>query len=96
MPCKHTICDNCVVIFGAERSVAQYHTDLLQCPICADRFKLTIRRVPPTKGPVIFSLDGGGARGYFQLGLLQAVEKRLEGMPFAELPDLCIGTSVGA
>jgi patatin-like phospholipase/acyl hydrolase len=30
-----------------------------------------------------------------QLGLLQELENRLEGVPLVELPDLCGGTSVG-
>lgn len=95
MPCRHTICDNCVVIFGIKSSSAEYHTDLSRCPICGDRFTLTIRRLPPTKGPVIFSLDGGGVRGLIQLGLLRAIENRLEGMSITEVPDYCNGTSVG-
>lgn len=95
LSCRHTICDNCVVIFGTKSSFAEYHTDIPQCPICGDSKTLTVRRLPPTKGPVIFSLDGGGARGMIQLGLLQELENRLEGVPLVELPDLCGGTSVG-
>lgn len=95
MPCRHTICDNCVVIFGITSSSAEYHTDLSQCPICGNRFTLTFRRLPPTKGPVILSLDGGGVRGMIQLGLLQAMENRLDGISITEVPDYCIGTSIG-
>ncbi|KAJ5642529.1 hypothetical protein N7490_006529 [Penicillium lividum] len=95
MPCKHTICDNCVTLFGNVSSYAEYHTDLSECPICGEDFKIIIRRLPPTKRPVIFSLDGGGTRGIIQLGLLRALEKRLL-TPIAQIPDLCTGTSVGA
>ncbi|KAJ5861938.1 uncharacterized protein N7529_009248 [Penicillium soppii] len=56
---------------------------------------MTIRQLPPTKRPVILSLDGGGVRGLIQLGLLCVLEKRI-GIPIALLPDLCAGTSVGA
>jgi patatin-like phospholipase/acyl hydrolase len=55
---------------------------------------MTIRQLPPTKRPIILSLDGGGVRGLIQLGLLCALEKRI-GLPIALLPDLCAGTSVG-
>lgn len=94
LPCKHALCDTCVMIFGKPSSLGEYHVDLAQCPICDQRFKVTIRQLPPTKHPVILSLDGGGVRGLVQLGLLRALEKRV-GLPIAALPDLCIGTSVG-
>ncbi|KAJ5611997.1 hypothetical protein N7510_005191 [Penicillium lagena] len=95
MPCKHALCDTCVMIFGTLSATGKYHVDLTQCPICEERFNITIRQLPPTKHPVILSLDGGGVRGLVQLGLLQALEKRF-GMSMADLPDLCTGTSVGA
>ena len=55
---------------------------------------MVIRQLPPTKRPVILSLDGGGVRGLVQLGLLRALERRL-GILIGSLPDYCIGTSVG-
>ena len=94
MQCRHAVCENCIVVFGKSNPRAQYHTDLPQCPICSQATHLTIRRLPPTKRPIVFSLDGGGVRGIIQLGLLRALEKRL-GMPIGQIPDLCIGTSVG-
>ncbi|KAJ5938376.1 hypothetical protein N7466_001510 [Penicillium verhagenii] len=95
MPCKHALCDTCVVIFGKSSSSGEYHWDLTECPVCGEPFLVSIRQLPPTKHPVILSLDGGGVRGLIQLGLLQALEKRI-GLPIASLPDLCLGTSVGA
>lgn len=94
MPCKHALCDTCVMIFGKPSATGEYHVDLTQCPICEESFNITIRQLPPTKHPVILSLDGGGVRGLVQLGLLLALEKRL-GISMADLPDLCTGTSVG-
>ena len=94
LPCKHTLCDTCVVIFGNSSLLGEYHFDITQCPICDERFNITIRQLPPTKHPVILSLDGGGVRGLIQLGLLRALEERI-GVPIASLPDLCTGTSVG-
>ncbi|CAG8891594.1 unnamed protein product [Penicillium salamii] len=95
LPCKHAICDTCVVIFGRPSRLGDYHFEIAQCPICEERSDVTIRQLPPTKPPVILSLDGGGVRGLIQLGLLRALESRI-GIPIASLPDLCIGTSVGA
>ncbi|KAJ5771523.1 uncharacterized protein N7511_003574 [Penicillium nucicola] len=95
LPCKHTLCDTCVVIFGHPSVLGEYHFEIAQCPICDERSHVTIRQLPPTKHPVILSLDGGGVRGLIQLGLLQALEKRI-GVSITSLPDLCMGTSVGA
>jgi hypothetical protein len=94
MPCKHALCDTCVVIFGKSSSLGEYHWDLTECPVCEDTFLVRIRQLPPTKHPVVLSLDGGGVRGLIQLGLLRALEKRI-GLPIRSLPDLCLGTSVG-
>lgn len=95
MPCRHTLCDECVVLFGSANSSAEYHTDFTSCPFCGANFQLTIRRLPPTKGPLILSLDGGGVRGIIQLGLLRALERRLGPLRIGDFPDQCIGTSVG-
>ena len=94
MPCKHALCDTCVVIFGKSSSLGEYVWDVAECPVCDEKFVVSIRQLPPTKHPVILSLDGGGVRGLYQLGLLRALEKRI-GVPIAFLPDLCLGTSVG-
>lgn len=95
LPCKHSICDTCAVRFGTNGSQVEYHTTLSQCPICEDPCNLTIYHLPPTKHPIIFSLDGGGVRGMMQLGLLREVERRLGGIPVAQIANLCTGTSVG-
>jgi hypothetical protein len=94
MPCKHALCDTCVVVFGKSSSLGEYHWDINECPVCDESCHVSIRQLPPTKHPVILSLDGGGVRGLIQLGLLRALEKRI-GLPIASLPDLCLRTSVG-
>jgi predicted acylesterase/phospholipase RssA len=68
--------------------------DISSCPMCEKSFQLTIRQLPPTKCPVILTLDGGGVRGIIQLGLLRALEMRL-GEELRQVFDLCVGTSVG-
>lgn len=95
MPCRHSLCDDCVVLFGTANSGAEYHTDLTSCPFCRVHFQVRIRRLPPTKGPLILSLDGGGVRGIIQLGLLRALERRLGPLRIGDIPDQCTGTSVG-
>ncbi|KAH3351075.1 hypothetical protein KXW44_005076 [Aspergillus fumigatus] len=66
------------------------------CDAIRDSF--IVRQLPPTKRPVVVTLDGGGMRGMITLGLLRALERRLAGAvnTFAEIPDLIAGTSVGA
>lgn len=55
-----------------------------------------IRQLPPTKSPVVFSLDGGGVRGMIQLGLLQSLEKRLGNeISLSQIVDLFTCTSAG-
>lgn len=96
LPCHHAICDTCVVIFGSPSKTAEYHFDISYCPVCNQRFQLAIRQLPPTKRPVVLSLDGGGIRGIIQLGLLQSLEKRLGNeILLSQIFDLCTGTSVG-
>ncbi|KAE8384152.1 hypothetical protein BDV23DRAFT_191948 [Aspergillus alliaceus] len=93
--CGHSMCDTCISIFGT-RASAEYHVDISQCPICLQPFHLTVRQLPPTKRPVIMTLDRGGVRGIVSLGLLQALEKRLgEIIQVSQIPDLVTGTSVG-
>src|SRR5216684_1610488 len=43
----------------------------------------------------ILSLDGGGAKGFYTLGVLNEVEALLGGRPLCEHFDLIFGTSTG-
>jgi uncharacterized protein len=44
----------------------------------------------------ILSLDGGGAKGFYTLGVLNQIEAMLGGKPLCERFDLIFGTSTGA
>jgi patatin-like phospholipase/acyl hydrolase len=44
----------------------------------------------------ILSLDGGGAKGFYTLGILREIEGMLGGSPLHERFDLIFGTSTGA
>lgn len=96
LPCRHAICDTCVPIFGSPSRSAEYHVELSRCPWCQETCDLTVRQLPPTKGAVVVALDGGGIRGLVTLGLLRALQRRLEGaVSIVEIADYIIGTSVG-
>jgi predicted acylesterase/phospholipase RssA len=51
---------------------------------------------PPGKPCRILSLDGGGAKGFYTLGVLAQVEAMLKGKPLCEHFHLIFGTSTGA
>ena len=53
----------------------------------------------PTSGGTpcrILSLDGGGAKGFYTIGVLAQVEAMLKGKPLCEHFGLIFGTSTGA
>ena len=50
----------------------------------------------PGKPCRILSLDGGGAKGFYTLGVLAQVEAMLKGKLLCEHFDLIFGTSTGA
>jgi uncharacterized protein len=55
-----------------------------------------IQSIKPTPGPFrILSLDGGGAKGFYTLGVLSEIES-LAKRPLFECFDLIFGTSTGA
>lgn len=93
MPCRHTLCDTYACIFGQRSHGAEYHFDLACCPLCLTQFSFVVRVLPPTKGPTILVLDGGGIRGVVTLGFLKALEEEIRALRGAF--DLTIGTSAG-
>jgi patatin-like phospholipase/acyl hydrolase len=50
----------------------------------------------PSKSYRILSLDGGGAKGFYTLGVLKQIEAMFGGVPLSERFDLISGTSTGA
>ncbi|KAJ5975092.1 hypothetical protein N7481_008799 [Penicillium waksmanii] len=90
------MCDNCVVVFGCRSPTVGHYLDVTRCPFCDSEVHLAVRQLPPTKGPNILSLDGGGVHGIRQLSLLRSLEERLGGDLRTAIFDLCVGISVGA
>lgn len=51
---------------------------------------------PPQPIVRVLSLDGGGAKGFYTLGVLREVEAMLGDKPLCETFDLVFGTSTGS
>jgi len=51
---------------------------------------------PPTNHFRILSLDGGGAKGFYTLGVLNEIEAMMGRQPLCGHFDLIFGTSTGA
>jgi hypothetical protein len=93
MPCRHTLCDTCACIFRQRSHGAEYHFNLACCPLCLKQFSFIVRVLPPTKGPTILVLNGGGIRGVVTLGFLKAPEEEIRALRGAF--NLTVRTSVG-
>jgi predicted patatin/cPLA2 family phospholipase len=56
----------------------------------------TVPQIAPRELCRILSLDGGGAKGFYTLGVLAQIEAMLKGKPLCEHFHLIFGTSTGA
>jgi hypothetical protein len=97
LPCGHTVCENCVCIFGCPSSEdpCVYHVD--SCFLCKlDAKHKAVRIHPPTAGAGVLSMDGGGVRGILELVFLRLLEDRI-GLPMPVLRNFKVvfGTSTG-
>ncbi|KAL6151989.1 hypothetical protein ACJBU6_08881 [Exserohilum turcicum] len=97
LPCGHTVCENCVYVFGRRSSddPCIYYID--QCFLCETNAKQkSVRIHPPTAGAGVLSMDGGGVRGILELIFLRLLEDRI-GLPIPVLRNFKVvfGTSTG-
>jgi hypothetical protein len=97
-PCGHSVCENCVVVFGHENKDDPWLFHVRRCFLCSTELpkEATVRVHPPTAGATILSLDGGGTRGIAQLMQLKLIQNRL-GLPIP-LPrffKVVFGVSIG-
>jgi hypothetical protein len=97
LPCGHTVCENCVRIFGCPSSEDPCVNHVDQCFLCEQDAKhKSVRIHPPTAGAGVLSMDGGGVRGILELVFLQLLEDRI-GLPMPVLRNFKVvfGTSTG-
>ncbi len=96
LQCGHSICDVCVRTFGRPDTSVEYQFLLRGCLLCKHPSPLTVRQVPPTAGPRILAIDGGGIGGVVSLEALSRLEKAMSTTyPLQEEFDYVIGTSSG-
>jgi hypothetical protein len=97
LPCGHTVCENCVCVFGCPSSEDPFVYQIDRCFLCnLDAKHKSVRVHPPTAGAGVLSLDGGGVRGILELVFLQLLEDRI-GLPMPVLRNFQVvfGTSTG-
>ena len=95
LTCGHSICNVCIEIFGIATMGHECHYNIRYCLICI-RGTLSISLKPPTAGPRILCIDGGGIRGVVPLeflGLLQGILGA--DCAVQDCFDLAFGTSSG-
>lgn len=93
--CGHTLCDNCVQVFGSPVPCFEYKFILRFCLCCLYRRPLVVDTLPPTMNPTILAIDGGGVRGVIPLEFLILIQESLGSCALQDLIDLGIGTSSG-
>ncbi|XP_066275227.1 uncharacterized protein [Branchiostoma lanceolatum] len=110
LPCGHRMCaadlklltveGNVSCPFGCQENLEDSRTSLAQST--SSKTQEDPVSIPESNsiGVRVLALDGGGAKGIFQATVLDAVHKRITpfapGIPFRELFDLIIGTSIGS
>jgi hypothetical protein len=97
LPCGHTLCENCISVFGRSSSRDPWTFDIDSCFLCrVDTLGVKARIHPPTAGASVLSIDGGGVRGQLPLAFLEMLEDRIGlPMPVLEHFRVVFGTSSG-
>lgn len=96
LSCGHANCDTCISIFGKCTPGAEYRFTVSRCVLCLARTELCARLKPPTTGPCVLTIDGGGVRGVVALIFLSALQEQLGACyPVQEYFDSVMGTSSG-
>lgn len=97
LPCIHSVCQNCVLIFGTTSSEDSHLIHLNECLLCgADTHGFCVRVKPDTASVRVLSFDGGGTRGLASLGFFQVLQDSV-GLPYPVQRnfDVVYGTSSG-
>ncbi|KAH0566425.1 hypothetical protein GP486_000173 [Trichoglossum hirsutum] len=97
LPCGHSVCENCVRVFGTNSENDPYIFELCRCFLCGLAApNVVVKLKPPTAGVRVLSIDGGGVRGVVPLQSLQLLQDRI-GLPYPVQDnfDIAYGTSSG-
>lgn len=98
LSCGHSVCENCVKVFGNKNDLDPWVYHVNQCFICgAGVGSLAIRVRPENASIRVLSIDGGGVRGVAPLQFLRTLQDqlRLPNYPIQRHFDLIYGTSSG-
>ncbi|KAI3326676.1 hypothetical protein HD806DRAFT_532313 [Xylariaceae sp. AK1471] len=78
LSCGHSLCENCVQIFGRSESHDPWLFRLHRCKLCQAPVDLVVRIRPPTAGHAILCIDGRGVRGIIPAIMLERIEDCLD------------------
>lgn len=97
LPCGHSVCENCVQVFGERSEHDRWVFDIQSCFLCGMALRdVTVKVKPDNAGVTVLSIDGGGVRGIVPLQFLQVLQDRIGlPIPVQENFDLAFGTSSG-
>ncbi|KAH7108826.1 phospholipase, partial [Dendryphion nanum] len=97
LPCGHTICENCVLVFGECCVDDPWIFKIRHCLLCGVNMpeELTVKVHPPTAGVGVLCIDGGGARGVVPLKLMKRIQDRIGlSIPFQKFFKVAFGISL--
>jgi hypothetical protein len=82
LACKHIVCENCVILFGAPGLDNPWISKVLCCFLCCAKMpeEVIVKVHPPTAGVGVLCIDGGGTRGVVPLKLMKRIQDRI-GLP---------------
>ncbi|KAI9656458.1 MAG: hypothetical protein M1821_004664 [Bathelium mastoideum] len=97
LPCGHSMCENCVKVFGEQSPGDPWLLGMRQCLLCDSAAGETKVRIhPPTAGVGILCIDGGGVRGVLPLKFMQILHERIAlPLPIQRLFKVVFGVSSG-
>lgn len=96
LPCGHSLCENCVRVFGCLSPTDPWLFHIDACFLCQAESGVRIRVKPDTASVRVLSVDGGGTRGRVPLEFIQVLQNCI-GLPYPVQQhfDVIYGTSSG-
>jgi hypothetical protein len=98
LSCGHTLCENCVLVFGDVDEHDPWMYRIQSCFLCGEEMpeEVKIKIHPPTAGVGILCLDGGGIRGASSLRMMKRIHDRIGlPIPFQQFFKVAFGISSG-